>query len=260
MHFFAIQTLFFCQTKAFSSSSNFQKIVTATTVISGLKTKKAGAKNAVLQVPRQTQLNAMPLALDAVSNFYKNSPYLAAFVTCGVKASAADLIAQSNEEKSADSSTVRRNFAFILYGGMYQGVIQEHIFNHIFPVLFGTSTSPMTVATKVIFDMLILSPFLCLPVAYLTKSAIFQYSPMEAIRRYISDIRERGLLTKYWSLWGPVQCLTFSIVPEHFRIAFIADVSFFWLILLSSISAKGEAAMEAEECQLTDGSTCRIDG
>ena len=146
MHFFAIQTLFFCQTKAFSSSSNFQKIVTATTVISGLKTKKAGAKNAVLQVPRQTQLNAMPLALDAVSNFYKNSPYLAAFVTCGVKASAADLIAQSNEEKSADSSTVRRNFAFILYGGMYQGVIQEHIFNHIFPVLFGTSTSPMTVA------------------------------------------------------------------------------------------------------------------
>lgn len=235
--------------------------MTPTTVFTGLKTEKSKSNNAVLRVPPQTQLNSMPLALGAVSSFYKNSPYLAAFVTCGVKASAADLIAQSKEGNSADdSSTVRRNIAFILYGGIYQGVMQEHIFNHIYPALFGTSTSLATVAVKVIFDMLVLSPFLCLPVAYLTKSIIFQYSPMEAIRRYISDIRERGLLKKYWSLWGPVQCLTFSVVPEHFRIAFVACVSFFWLILLSSITAKGEAAMEAEECQLTDGSTCRIDG
>lgn len=36
-------------------------------------------------------------------------------------------------------------------------------------------------------------------------------------------------------LWGPVQRLTFSIVPDHLRITFIAAVSFFWLIILSTI-------------------------
>ena len=156
---------------------------------------------------------------------------------------------------------IRRNVAFILYGGLYQGMFQEHMYNHIFPMIFGTGTDFLTVSSKVVFDIFFLNPLLCLPVAYLSKSIIFRYSPKEAIRRYISDIKERNLLQKCWSLWFPVQCLTFSIIPEYLRITFIAGVSFFWLILLSSISAKGEAAMvEDEQCLLIDGSTCRIDG
>ena len=191
------------------------------------------------------------------------------FVSCNdftlSKASAADMIAQNQEIRKAQSSEIntRRNLAFILYGGAYQGVFQEHMYNHIFPVLFGSGTDPITVASKVVFDILLLNPLLCLPVAYLSKSVIFKYSPKQAIERYISDIKERNLLQKCWSLWLPVQCLTFSVVPEYLRIAFIACVSFFWLILLSSITAKGEAAMsnaDDEQCLLIDGSTCRIDG
>lgn len=63
---------------------------------------------------------------------------------------------------------------------------------------------------------------------------------------------ENGLLTKYFLLWGPVQCITFSIVPEHLRVSFIAVVSFFWLIILSSVSARPKAAAAAAAVSTRD--------
>ena len=98
-----------------------------------------------------------------------------------------------------------------------------------------------TVALKVITDQLVLTPFLCLPCAYLVKALVFGYPLREGLRRYLADAR-RDLLWKYWLIWTPTQCLTFSVVPEYLRITFIAGVSFFWLILLSSISNRQEAA------------------
>ena len=52
------------------------------------------------------------------------------------------------------------------------------------------------------------------------------------------EIRHKGLLFKYWSLWMPAQFLTFSVMPEHLRILFIAVVAFFWLIFFSMVTAK----------------------
>jgi hypothetical protein len=78
------------------------------------------------------------------------------------------------------------------------------------------------------------------------------------MRRYVGDIKNHGLLKKYVALWGPVQCLTFSVVPEHFRVTFIAVISFFWVIILSSITSKAEAADpdDPDECSLVDSQTC----
>ena len=84
---------------------------------------------------------------------------------------------------------------------------QEVIFNEVFPFIFGQGTDIPTVLSKVLCDSLIVTPFLCLPVAYIVKSIIFQYSFVEAIRRYTDDVMKNGLLVKYWSLWAPVQCL-----------------------------------------------------
>lgn len=139
---------------------------------------------------------------------------------------------------------------------------QQIIFNEVFPLIFGTGTELSTVLSKVLCDSLVVTPFICLPVAYLVKSVIFQYSPKEAMRRYSDDVSNNGLLVKYWSLWAPVQCLTFGVVPQHWRIVFIAFVSFFWLIIFSSISAKGQKERELldDGCSLEDGVSCRIDG
>ena len=82
------------------------------------------------------------------------------------------------------------------------------------------------------------TPLLCLPVLYLVKAAVLRRPLREGLRRYVEDAR-RDLLLKYWALWTPVQCLTFGVVPPQWRVPFIALVSFFWLLVLSSISSRG---------------------
>lgn len=138
-----------------------------------------------------------------------------------------------------------RTIAFLLYGGLYQGVCQLFIFNEIFPALFGTGTDLPTVVAKVLTDQFVLTPLICLPVAYIFKALAFRYGIGEALRRYVTDAK-RDLLIKYWLLWGPVQCLTFSVVPPQWRIPFIACVSFVWTFLLSSISSRDDAQLNAK--------------
>lgn len=231
--------------------------------------------------PSPTLLNSV---VGAADHFWRNSPYLAAALTCGVKASAADLVAQRRQEAANTSDDdgaaaavaevaissapprmdLKRNFAYIVYGSVYQGMAQEYIYNHLYPVFFGSGTDVLTVLSKVLFDLLVQTTLVTLPIAYMSKAIIYRYSFREAIRRYLDDIRNHGLLTKYFLLWGPVQCLTFSIVPEHFRVTFIACISFFWLIILSTIASKtpvvGKVVSADKECLLEDGQTCRIEG
>lgn len=236
---------------------------------------------------------AVTTALSTLDAFAQSSPYAAAATICGFKASMADMIAQKRayrkreekerEDAAASNSTDavaslvveenkadwKRNVAFIVYGSLYQGVTQEFVYNHVYPVWFGTGTGVTVVLSKVCFDLLIQTTLVTLPIAYLTKSVIYRYSFKEAIRRYVDDIQNHGLLKKYFLLWGPVQCLTFSVVPEHWRITWVACVSFFWLIILSTIAGKARpvpetadvaAATAATECSLEDGLTCNIDG
>ena len=143
----------------------------------------------------------------------------------------------------------------------------EFVYNHLYPTIFGIGTGIRSVLSKVAFELLIQATFVNLPIAYLSKAVIYRYSFKEAIRRYIDDIKNHKLLVKFYSLWGPVHCLTFGIVPQHYRITFTATVSFFWLIILSSIASKtpiigddDDDDDEYEECSLVDGMTCNIDG
>ena len=254
----------------------------------------------VSSLPTKSALNAV--VVDVVNEFFLNQPYTAAALTCGVKASAADFVAQRQHLTKRDGSRdeieisedgrvqeevfeAPRNIAFLLYGAVYQGIGQEFIYNHLYSTWFGNGTGPVVVATKVAFDLLIQTTLLTLPVAYLTKATIFRYPLSEGLRRYVEDITTHGLLLKYFALWGPVQCLTFSIVPTAYRVPFIAFVSFFWLIILSSISSRprkadlgtsgarplvqfdgmdeddlSEAIDGDDECLLADGYTCSIDG
>lgn len=199
----------------------------------------------------------------AVDNFWRHHPYAAAAIVCGIKASAADVVAQKrhmrkNEEMTASTRpststtrstmttttdtdsklNLRRNMAYILYGSIYQGMAQEYIYNQLYPRWFGMGSTPLIVASKVLFDVTIQTAFLTLPIAYIAKAGIFQYSIREAMHRYWDDICHHGLMKKYIALWAPVNCLTFSIIPVHYRVSFIAMVSFFWLMILSSIASR----------------------
>lgn len=191
--------------------------------------------------------------LGALNQFFKTSPVLSSFLTCGLKASVADVIAQKREfnaethlsnckEKKfkLTSMSLPRNLSFVLYGGLYLGIGQHFMYNHIFPHIFGTSKSLKVVLSKVIFDMCLISTTISLPLAYITKALIYRLTIKEGLKQYVNDCVKHGLWLKNFSVWAPMQCLTFGVIPEHLRVSFIALVSFFWLIILSSICAKDE--------------------
>jgi Mpv17 / PMP22 family len=272
----------------------------------------------------------------SIQSFFSSQPYVSAFVTAGVKASAADLVAQVNEnnqeeegveetlENDPENASVEpedlvdvmeteavaapvssvviqatseldmapaanpvlsavaleevapppsfdlsRNGAFLLYGGCYCGMFQELLFTKLYPVWFGPTVTPLpenvleyhwpTIVTTVLFDNFLAAPFLCLPVLYVVKAfctgtdvattanstdLLHQPAPAgmadtirNALDRYKADVQLQGLLFKYWAIWLPVQCCTFSIVPMQYRVIFVAAVSFLWVIILSSISS-----------------------
>ena len=134
-------------------------------------------------------------ALAALDSFYQTQPYLSAFLTCCVKAGAADLVAQSSEgrqreeEEGADAADavpttpaqhavvdLPRSLAFVCYGGLYQGLFQQYLYTELFPSWISSSLPPDApvaagVAFQVAVDMSLIGPFLCLPVAYATKGA-----------------------------------------------------------------------------------------
>ena len=205
--------------------------------------------------PMTTSLKAFDVAgtASAVDAFYHSQPYAAAFMTCSFKASAADLVVQSQtdepqqDEKSGTAGSLdfdmQRNVGFLLYGGIYQGCVQEYLYNHVFPSVFGDSHSWVTVLEQVALDMVVLTPFLCLPVAYAMKAVLSaDDNLLDGLRKYVSHVQNEGLLVRYWSIWAPVQFLTFGFVPSHLRIPFIAFVSFFWLMILSNISSQDTQA------------------
>lgn len=49
------------------------------------------------------------------------------------------------------------------------GICQSVMFNEVFPIIFGEGTDMQTVLSKVLCDSLVITPFICLPVAYLVK-------------------------------------------------------------------------------------------
>mmetsp|Transcript_20558 Transcript_20558/g.58443 ORF Transcript_20558/g.58443 Transcript_20558/m.58443 type:complete len:320 (-) Transcript_20558:87-1046(-) len=220
-------------------------------------------------------------AMNAVDSFFQTQPYVAAFLTCSFKASAADMLAQTTEDKDAadgadadgrsmpssatpssfikaariqhqqqkqadDASSLdlSRNVGFLLYGGLYTGLAQNYLYTVLYPSWFGLDDGWTLVAKEVMLDNAVFAPLVCLPIAYAFKTAFttgdFTLNALTSgLDKYIDDIMNRGLLFKYWSIWIPVQFLTFGVIPHHFQVAFVAFVSFFWICLLSSVSNAG---------------------
>ena len=138
----------------------------------------------------------------SINSFFVKFPYIAAFIICAFKASFADLVVQKSLSSKTNPATpkfeYKRNIAFFFYGGFYQGCVQEHIFNHIYPYLFGNGVDIHTVGMKVLVDIFCITPFLCLPLAYMIKGSIYKASLLNSIKRYIHDVRVNGLLRKNW--------------------------------------------------------------
>ena len=87
-------------------------------------------------------------------------PLSTAFVTCLVKGSASDLVAQCPVEGKTFPSEVdwARNARFSLFSAVYLGCGQHFIYNRLYTSLFGASQSWGTVVRKVAVDNLVHVP------------------------------------------------------------------------------------------------------
>lgn len=189
---------------------------------------------------KSRQLSPQQMTLADMSDLYATFPLQSAIVTCGVKASVADGIAQVRSE--ADKLELRRNLAYILYGGIFVGGLCHLEYDYVFPYLFGDDHSVKTIFEEVCFDNFISAPLCWLPPAYLVKAAVYDYPLREGLEKYVHDIKHNGLLHKYLSIWIPAQSVSFSVIPEHLRVLFMASVSFFWFILFSTVASASDAS------------------
>lgn len=99
----------------------------------------------------------------------------------------------------------------------------------------------LTIFEEVCFDNFITAPLCWLPPAYLVKAAVYDYPLKKGLQKYVHDIQYNGLLSKYLSIWIPAQSVSFSVIPEHLRVVFMASVSFFWFILFSTVASASDA-------------------
>jgi Mpv17 / PMP22 family len=212
------------------------------------------------QVGQQIRRDGTPLkafavdgALSAVDTFFQTEPYLSAFLACSVKASAADWVAQS--QAPAEERNLNRNLAFIVYGGLYQGCMQSFIFGVLFPAWFPGDASTQSILTQVAIDIFVLGPLVAMPTVYSIK-ALFageEHFVSSGVGKYIEQIQTKGILFKYWAIWGPVQTLSFWLVPPHLRVFFVAMVSFFWVCLLSNVSSSSSSGADTSNININTG-------
>ena len=179
-----------------------------------------------------------------IGKFYKASPLIACFLTASTKACFADTMAQYRDTTTTKFD-IRRNLAMILYSGTILGLVCSVMYNQLFPILFAGETNPLVLAIKMaLFDGFINAPLIWLPPAYIAKALIYNQPKRKALQKYIIDVKENGLLKKYWALWLPASLANFMFIPAHFRVAFVAAVSFFWMILLSIVANNNNEDVE----------------
>lgn len=233
------------------------------------------------KVPSKTQLDALveiDSATSGLDDFFRTQPFLSAFVACSVKASVADFLAQTSVVTSKNAAEVQRmlshsrhqvddaimthmvgniniqrNIAFLLYGGLYQGMFLQFLYLVVYPNLY--SGSAFRIPLSIFSDIFAFGPLVTLPIAYIIQSimaniTVTSYDDKgldddflvervhQALEKYKNHVLTKDLLTKYWMVWGPAQTINWCFVPEHLRVFFVAFVSFFWVYLLSAISSQ----------------------
>merc|ERR1711976_568193 len=183
------------------------------------------------------------------SDTAKKFPFATGLITTGLKTTAADLFAQKILERRKEVDW-RRNATFTCFGFAYLGCFQYYLYNNVFQRLchplrhkYGQITA---IGAKVFLDQAVHHPFLYFPVFYSIK-ALTLGEPMVpyAITKYKAEIWES--VKALWTVWVPAQFLNFSMVPLHFRIPYVAGVSFLWTVILSVMQGIYDRTKAIEE-------------
>lgn len=181
----------------------------------------------------------------------KAKPLMTAFVTSGLKTSAADMFAQKVIERREEVDW-KRHFIFVTFGFCYLGGFQYYLYN----VKFTQLCAPLTASfghkavspLKTFLDQGIHHPFIYFPTFYTMKTAIEGKPLSVAWYKYKAEIWDG--CKACWTVWVPAQLFNFAFVPRHFRVPFVALVSFAWTIIFSTMQGnfdKKNATLASDE-------------
>jgi protein Mpv17 len=194
--------------------------------------------SSMVHVPFRHQLNR-------VNDLVQRRPVLTSIVVTGVKAWAADLMIQKLVEKR-ETVDLKRSALFASFGSAYQGCIQYWIYNILFEKRLFPGKSPQMILMKIAATNLIVDPVIFFPIFYTMREAMnterlldvnlphcFSTSMAKYRDNCVSD------LINSWMIWVPAHCVTYTVVPVHLRMPWIAVVSFGYVCVLSF--TRGEA-------------------
>jgi len=169
----------------------------------------------------------------------RSRPYATGFVICFAKGILADMLAQKVVARRQELDR-RQVLAMGLFSGCFTGCAYHVLFNQVFPRLFGASKGLGVALSQTAADMGIVFPLLYMPTYYFFDEVCKAGSVCGIPDRWASDINES--MRQYVKVWPATMLCVFAVVPTELRVAFIACVSFSWLIVLSVISHRPTAA------------------
>eukprot|EP01084_Bolivina_argentea_P157046 273663_1 len=136
---------------------------------------------------------------------------------------------------SLHSINWNRNMVFAAFGFCYLGACQYLLYVKLLNKTFERFINPQNVildrTVKVIFDQCIHTPFMYFPAFYFIKDSMQQGTNNKSLYRLPS----MDDLCAAWKIWVPAQCITFTL-GRHWRLPWIASVSFIWTVILSTRS------------------------
>lgn len=189
-----------------------------------------------------------------------------------IKSTAADFAAQTQIECRSNSElNFDRLLLFAMFGLFYTGFVHYGIYCKLYPKLSHFLTVQTKIMsnrssqiTQVMIDSLIHTPFLYFPAFYAVKGLIMQrtlncnYSHIEGEELSTTETHlqkslfnsskmqcvRRSLHTYFYcnfssdvsamlAVWLPANVLTFGVIPVHWRVPWLASVSFMWTLYLS---------------------------
>ncbi|CAE8621133.1 unnamed protein product [Polarella glacialis] len=165
----------------------------------------------------------------------KASPVSVGTGICLFKGACCDVLAQTVVERRTEID-LRRCAGFALFSGCYTGLWQNFLYNRVYSVWFGVSHTWQVGLTKSLFDAAVHSPFMYLPAAYVGSNVFCGKDAMAGIYKYCERSEFLATNLKCASIWIPAHLITFTLMPQHLRIPWIACVSSCWLVLLSSLA------------------------
>lgn len=192
----------------------------------------------------------------AANAFALKRPVCTSAAITSFKAWSADLMMQKLVEKR-ETVDVRRSLLFASFGLLYQGGVQYWMYNVLFErVLFPGRGLRNTVA-KIAASNLVADPVFFFPVFYSMREVMMSHKSFDvAVPAALQKYKENCVTDWFnsWAIWVPAHSVTYTIVPPHLRMPWIAAVSFGYVCILSF--TRGADGKEKETFGLKQEQLC----